>query len=67
MNINIELLALEVDRSFDAKDAVELRRLIEVCRSALIEAESSQRVDLNYFIANAYSGLSRIRSDVEDP
>jgi tetratricopeptide (TPR) repeat protein len=67
MNINIELLASEIDRSLDAKDAVELRRLIEVCQSALIEVESCQRVDLNYFIANAYSGLWRIRSDVEGP
>ncbi|WP_339764692.1 LA2681 family HEPN domain-containing protein [uncultured Sulfitobacter sp.] len=65
METNIELLGLKIDQSIDAKDAEELRSLIKVCRARLVEVESSQRVDLNYFIANAYSGLWRIRSDVD--
>ena len=64
---NLEFLALKIDRSCDAMDATELKQLIETCETALADAQGSNRVALNYFIANAYSGLWKIRSKAEGP
>lgn len=67
MKIDLTHVATQVDDSCDAKDAAELKRLIQTCEAALVDAGGSDRVDLNYYIANAYSGLWQIRSETEGP
>ncbi len=67
MKIDLTLVATQIDESCEAKDAAELKRLIETCETALVDANGSDRVDLNYFIANAYSVLWQIRSETEGP
>ena len=67
MKTDLTHLATQIDDSSDAKDASKLKCLIETCESKLADVDESERVDLYYFIANAYSGLWRIRSETEGP
>lgn len=67
LNHNLEGLARKIDESCDAGDKGELISLIKTCEMDLKGAQDSDRVDLNYFIANAYSGLWAIRAKVEGP
>ena len=67
MSIDLDFIAAQVDHGCDAQNEPELKRLIQTCETALIDALGSDRVDLNYFIANAYAGLWQIRSETDGP
>lgn len=65
MVVDLHSLGAQIDASCDAANGAELTRLIELCETELKNAANRKRVVLYYYMANAYSGLSKINTNFE--